>query len=433
MSYHCICGQSFGSSMLFSRHKKSCSEFQDHIKIYDRAFFEKNLWPNKLTLEQFKRKFLHPSISRSELDKIVKNLGYDDYEFKMVSKTIYLRDIEKDLTQELYDELMGKRRMSVADVFFYIKEKYTFATVRKYAEKYGYGTLNRSAAASRGHNRSRATCLKKYGVMNPSQSEEIKEKKKETTMKNYGVEHHMQSPEIIQKRDETCLEKYGSKNVSQNQDIKDKKSNTFMNNYGVDNIFKRSDLMKKYWVATLGVDNPKYDSEINKRRALNSVKNQIPSNGFYKYIGPKKFGFLEDEEYRLAKFISLFVDVSKIKVNSDVFEKRLHNKSIAIVPDISVDEKLFFEIKSSLSLSKDAILTILDVANLKSNQAYYFLIYHQARKMFLEFCNGNSYCCHTFEENTSLSLIRMCDKIEKFEIGDINQKIKDVILNRLKS
>ena len=37
------------------------------------------------------------------------------------------------------------------------------------------------------------TYIKKYGVENPSQSEEVKEKKKKTCMENWGESHHMKS------------------------------------------------------------------------------------------------------------------------------------------------------------------------------------------------------------------------------------------------
>lgn len=41
-----------------------------------------------------------------------------------------------------------------------------------------------------------ATNLKKYGVKNPSQSEEVKRKKEETTLKNYGVVNPFNIPEV---------------------------------------------------------------------------------------------------------------------------------------------------------------------------------------------------------------------------------------------
>ena len=52
------------------------------------------------------------------------------------------------------------------------------------------------------------TNIEKYGVENPSQNDEIKQKKIETCLKNYGVEHPLQNPEII---DKACKSLYKSK------------------------------------------------------------------------------------------------------------------------------------------------------------------------------------------------------------------------------
>ena len=41
--------------------------------------------------------------------------------------------------------------------------------------------------------------MKKYGVENPSQSEEFKNKKKETSIKNYGVEYPNQNIEVMER------------------------------------------------------------------------------------------------------------------------------------------------------------------------------------------------------------------------------------------
>lgn len=53
--------------------------------------------------------------------------------------------------------------------------------------------------------------IEKYGVRNPSQLKEIKEKIKKNNLKKYGVESTNKLPEKIQARLNTCLEKYGRK------------------------------------------------------------------------------------------------------------------------------------------------------------------------------------------------------------------------------
>jgi hypothetical protein len=70
------------------------------------------------------------------------------------------------------------------------------------------------------------TCMKIYGVDNPSLVDEIKKKKESTYIKNYGM--HPAKTEIVRnKYIDTCLKKYGCKNASQDKSVKDKIKNTF--------------------------------------------------------------------------------------------------------------------------------------------------------------------------------------------------------------
>ena len=54
------------------------------------------------------------------------------------------------------------------------------------------------------------TNIELFGVENPSQSEEIKDKKRQTCLKNWGVENANQSEEVKQKTRNTIINTYGS-------------------------------------------------------------------------------------------------------------------------------------------------------------------------------------------------------------------------------
>lgn len=71
---------------------------------------------------------------------------------------------------------------------------------------------------------------KKYDVKNPSQLDDIKEKKKETCEEHYGVPFTFQSEEIKQKAKETLQERYGVENANQNKKIKEKSKQTRLQN-----------------------------------------------------------------------------------------------------------------------------------------------------------------------------------------------------------
>lgn len=54
--------------------------------------------------------------------------------------------------------------------------------------------------------------IKKYGVENPFQSEEIKEKIRKNNLEKYGVENNSQRKDVQEKRKATCIERYGYDN-----------------------------------------------------------------------------------------------------------------------------------------------------------------------------------------------------------------------------
>ena len=76
--------------------------------------------------------------------------------------------------------------------------------------------------------KSKQTCLEKYGVANPSQSKEIQKKKEETCLKNHGVRVGLQ---LKEKSKQTMIEKYGVANPSQSKEIQKKKQETWRHNF----------------------------------------------------------------------------------------------------------------------------------------------------------------------------------------------------------
>lgn len=76
------------------------------------------------------------------------------------------------------------------------------------------------------------TCIKKYGVINPSILESIKEKTKNTCIRRYGVRSTALVKKFVDKRKTTCIEKYDVEYPLQNQEFKDKQQQTMINRYG---------------------------------------------------------------------------------------------------------------------------------------------------------------------------------------------------------
>ena len=86
--------------------------------------------------------------------------------------------------------------------------------------------------------KSKQTCLEKYGVENAIQSQLIKEKSKQTCLSKYGVEYGLQSSIIREKSKNTMLDKYGVEYPCQNPTIQEKNKQTCLENSGYDNPSK---------------------------------------------------------------------------------------------------------------------------------------------------------------------------------------------------
>lgn len=112
--------------------------------------------------------------------------------------------------------------------------------------------------------KSKQTCLKKYGVDNPSKSEQIKDSIKKTNLQKFGKEHYFQTDEIKDR----IKDKFGVENVSQLEEVKDKKKKTFNKRYGVENPFQSEEVkekIKNQYLEKYGVEYPSQSPEIRKK------------------------------------------------------------------------------------------------------------------------------------------------------------------------
>ena len=84
------------------------------------------------------------------------------------------------------------------------------------------------------HKKTEDTNLKKYGVRNVAQSQEVQNKMKDTNLEHHGCEYPMQNEEIRNKGIQTLKEKYGEGiiNISQVKEIQDKIKDTNLERYG---------------------------------------------------------------------------------------------------------------------------------------------------------------------------------------------------------
>lgn len=121
--------------------------------------------------------------------------------------------------------------------------------------------------------KTKQTCLEKYGVDNPFKSEEIKQRIEQTNLEKYGVKSFSQTDDFKEKCRQTNLEKYGVENPAQNPEIQEKMRKTNLERYGVEYASQTKEFQEKTRQTNLeryGVENAFQNEEI--RRKANETK-----------------------------------------------------------------------------------------------------------------------------------------------------------------
>jgi hypothetical protein len=125
------------------------------------------------------------------------------------------------------------------------------------------------------YEKSKDTCLKKYGVKYVLQVKEIKDKCDKTIKEKYGVDNISQLDKIKEKKYNTCQLNHGVNISFESDKIKSKIKNTFIQKYGVDNPFKSESIketIKNNNLIKYGVENPQQIPEIAEKSHKNAYK-----------------------------------------------------------------------------------------------------------------------------------------------------------------
>lgn len=249
------------------------------------------------------------------------------------------------------------------NIFHFIANEFTFKQCVTCGKYLNFNQVKRNAdfcsmkcaqSSELTNNKRKQASINKYGVENPWQAKEVKEKILKTNMKRYGAKHAPLSddskikisktlkeyfkehtidspfakPEIQEKSRKTCLEKYGVENPMQSKEIREKVKKTCLERYGVECVLQ-SDLFKenqidKTWQKILSWKNfviPLFDkttfkyNEIYKWKCVkcgNEFKSRIYCTHFHKFdqylprclhCYPKKYSV---GEYDLINFCKKF-------------------------------------------------------------------------------------------------------------------------------
>ena len=167
------------------------------------------------------------------------------------------------------------------------------------------------------HKKYEDTCMKKYGVKNPNQVQEVQNKKKATNLERYGCESVMQNEKIKNKMKATNLERYGCICSLQSEEIKKKTKKTWQEKYGqnvtspfqvesVKNKIKETNLKRYGYECTFGskeIQNKskktmqeKYGQNIISPLQVESIKNKMKETNLERYGTQNPFGSKEIQD-----------------------------------------------------------------------------------------------------------------------------------------
>ena len=144
-------------------------------------------------------------------------------------------------------------------------------------EKYGVDNVSKVPEVK---SKIKSTFIEHYGVDNPSKVPDIIDKIHDTFERNYGVRHVFQVPEIKQKCEQTMLNRYGVKNPGQSPTLRNKIKQTMLMKYGVEYPQQYLPIREK----TLKTNNLRYGG--NSPMCSNATKNKSKITCIKKYGVP---------------------------------------------------------------------------------------------------------------------------------------------------
>ena len=276
------------------------------------------------------------------------------------------------------------------------------------------------------------TNIEKYGVKNVSQSENIKNKKKETLHQNFG-ELGYKNPEIANKRIITWIKKYGYTNPQKSEDVRNKARENSIRKHGYSHFMKNPELKEKFFNDQLAKKGYIFPRQKNRKNFENLNKEFIEKN-FINLNGnieidkmASYFGFIDNTEpYRYLKKFN--ISYKHLKGRS-----RAEEEIIDFLKEIKPGIKI---ITNSRNIIKPLELDIyLPEYNLAIE--YNGLFWHSFGKNNV--CENQS--DYLFQRNRHKEKTELCEAkgINLFHIFEnewkdpkINNIIKSMLKNRLK-
>jgi len=228
-----------------------------------------------------------------------------------------------------------------------------------------------------GYENRKESLLKSYGVENPFQRTDLKNKIKTTWIRNYGVDNPNKSKIVRNKLEDTNIKKYGSTCTLGNKEIRKKAEDTCEKNYGTRNPFSSKivkEKIKNTNIEKYGVENPLQNREIFDK----AFKTRILIKKY------KDTNLLYQASYEYD-FLNTFFDNFPDIINGPSIKYMMNDKSKIYHSDFYIPSlNLIIEIKNHYLFKKYKDEILLKGEAAKSKKYNYILIIDKDYTQFIE-------------------------------------------------
>lgn len=118
-------------------------------------------------------------------------------------------------------------------------------TIKQYLEGHRFCSNICGVLSEEKREKTKKTCIEKYGFDNPIKSDQIKEKLKKSVREKYGVDYVTQLESQKEKSKKTCLERYGVEHYAQSEQFLTDFKQHFLEEYGVENPMRVPSIKEK--------------------------------------------------------------------------------------------------------------------------------------------------------------------------------------------
>ena len=199
--------------------------------------------------------------------------------------------------------------------------------------------------------KSKKTSLERYGYEAPQSSDIVKQHQKETWQKTLGADNPFLSKECREKAKQTNIEKYGAENIFDLKSFQNKIQQTYEERYGGHPMKTKEckEKRKKTCLEKYGANSPMGNDDIIKKMLKTKDENRSWGRKIYLYNGVHY-----DSSWEIMFVI--FCEENNIKVKRNecfYFEYYDNEKKHRYFPDFIAEDGHFIEIKGTHLLGKN--------------------------------------------------------------------------------